>query len=115
MKRFVLPSIGLVAALWAAFSIARTQPRRERTDPPVPPPVSDFASTVAAVGLVEASTENISVGAPLSALVTRVFVVAGQAVGMGDPLFELDTRHLRADRDVKREALAVARTETEVA
>src|SRR4030095_16697527 len=80
MKRFVLPLVGVLAALWATLSIARTQPRRENTAPPAPPPVSDSPSTVAAVGLVEASTENISVGSPLPAVVERVFVTPGQMV-----------------------------------
>ena len=60
MKRLILPFIGILAALWATFSVARTQPRRQRTEPPAPPPVSDFPNTIAAVGLVEASTENLS-------------------------------------------------------
>jgi len=115
MKRFILPFVGLLAAVWATFSVVRTQPRRERTDPPAPPPVSDFSKTVAAVGIVEASTENISVGTPLGGVVARVFVTAGQTVKEGEPLFELDTRHLRADLGVRKEALAVARAQTGVA
>ena len=115
MKRFLFPALGLLAGLWAAFSIARTQPHRQQTEPPAPPPVSEFASTVAAVGLVEASTENISVGAALGGVVARVFVTAGQSVRAGDPLFEIDTRHLHADLDVKREALAVTRAQVVVA
>jgi HlyD family secretion protein len=114
MKRLIFPIVGVLAAAWATFSVVRTQPRLSRTDPPAPPPVSDFASTVAAVGLVEASTENISVGAPFSGLVTRVFVTAGQNVEAGSPLFEIDSRHLRADRAVKREALSVARAQVGV-
>ncbi len=108
MKRFLLPLIGLLAAGWAAFSIARTTPRRESTDPPSRPPVSDFRDTVAAVGVIEASTENIAIGTPLSGTVPRVFVRAGDAVASGDPLFELDTRHLRAELDVRRQTRAVA-------
>src|SRR5207245_1275264 len=101
--------------LWATFSVARTQPKRERTEPAAPPPVSDFPSTVAAVGLVEASTENISVGTPLAGVVTRVFVTAGQTVRSGDPLFELDTRHLRADLAVREQAVGVAQARAAVA
>ena len=115
MKRFIFPLVGVLAAAWATFSVARTQPRRERTDPPVPPPVSDFPRTVAAVGIVEASTENISIGTPLGGVVVRVFVTAGQTVRTGDPLFEIDTRHLRADRGVRIEALDVARAQAGVA
>ncbi len=115
MKRLVLPLVGLLAALWATFSIARTQPRREATEPPARPPVSAFPNTVAAVGLVEASTENISVGSPLAAVVARVFVTPGQTVKQRDPLFELDARHLHADREVKGQALVVAKAQEEVA
>jgi multidrug efflux pump subunit AcrA (membrane-fusion protein) len=115
MKRYALPLIGVLAAVWATFSVARTHPRRQTTDPPGPPPVSGFPSTVAAVGLVEASTENISVGSPLAGVVERVYVTAGQDVRAGDPLFALDVRHLRAQLRVRREALAVARARVGVA
>src|SRR5207245_1039299 len=102
-------------AFWATYSVARTHPSRQPTDPPAPPPVPDFPNTVAAVGLIEASTENISIGTPLPGVVTRVFVVAGQTVKSGAPLFELDTRHLRAQLKVRQKALAVARARVGVA
>jgi multidrug efflux pump subunit AcrA (membrane-fusion protein) len=115
MRRLPLPFIGLMAAAWATFSIARTQPRRVATDPPAPPPVAEFPSTAAAVGLVEASTENIAVGTPLGGVVAEVFVTAGQTVKTGEPLFELDNRHLHADLRVREQALAVARARAAVA
>ena len=115
MKRFILPIVGVVAAAWATFSVARTQPRRQATEPPAPPPVSGFPNTVAAVGLVEASTENISVGTPLPGVVAKVFVIAGQTVKAGEPLFELDLRQLRADLAVRQQAVAVARARSAVA
>jgi HlyD family secretion protein len=115
MKRFILPFVGIAAAVWAAYSVVRTQPRRAPTDPPAPPAVSDFTDTVAAVGLIEASTENISVGTPLAGVVTRVFVTAGQNVKPGDALFELDTRQLRAELAVRQQAVGVARARADVA
>jgi multidrug efflux pump subunit AcrA (membrane-fusion protein) len=114
-RRLLLPVIGVLAALGAAYSVARTQPRRHRTDPPSPPPVSDFAKTVAAVGLVEANSENIAIGTPLAGVVGRVFVKVGQSVKSGDPLFALDTRQLLADLAVRRQALAVAKSRIRVA
>jgi multidrug efflux pump subunit AcrA (membrane-fusion protein) len=115
MKRFILPSIGILAAMWATYSVVRTQPSRASTDPPGPPAVSDFPDTVAAVGLIEASTENISVGTPLAGVVVRVFVSAGQTVRAGDPLFELETRRLRSDLAVRQQAVSVARARVSVA
>jgi HlyD family secretion protein len=115
MKRYIFPAIGVFAAVWSAYSVVRTQPRRERTDPPAPPAVSDFSNTVAAVGLVEASTENIWVGTPLGGVVTHVFVTAGQSVRAGEPLFELDLRQLRADLTVRQQAVSVAQSRTRIA
>jgi multidrug efflux pump subunit AcrA (membrane-fusion protein) len=113
-RRFLLPLIGILAAGWATYSIARTTPRRESTDPPSRPPASDFRDTVAAVGVIEASTENIAIGTPLSGIVPKVFVRAGDAVRSGDPLFELDTRQLRAEIEVRRQARAVAASRARV-
>ncbi len=115
MKRVLLPAIGVLAAFWATYSIARTAPRRQPTDPPAPPPVSEYPDAVAAVGLIEPSTENISVGTPLSGVVTAVHVAAGQKVRTGDPLFELDVRQLRADLAVKKRSLAVGESRVAVA
>src|SRR5262245_17438291 len=115
MKTPVLPIVGVVVAVAATLSVARTYPRREATNPPTDPPVSEFANTVAAVGLVEASSENISVGSPLPGVVTRVYVAAGQRVRAGDPLFELDLRQERADLVMRRQELTVSRARVSVA
>jgi len=115
MKRFLLPVIGILAALWAAYSVARTAPRRHSTNPPAAAPVSDFSKTVAAVGLIEANSENIAIGTPLAGVVDKVFVSVGQSVKSGDPLFVLDTRQLRADLAVRRSSLAVAKSGIRVA
>lgn len=115
MKRILLPLIGVLAAFWAAYSVARTRPRRQTTSPPTPPPVSDFTKTVAAVGLVEANSENIAIGTPLAGVVDRIYVAVGQSVKEGDPLFTLDIRQLRADLAVRRGSLAVARSSVNVA
>jgi multidrug efflux pump subunit AcrA (membrane-fusion protein) len=114
-KRALLPVLGVLAAIWATYSIARTTPRRETTNPPSPPPEPEHSDTVAAVGLIEASTENISIGTPLSGVVARVFVAAGQEVREGDPLFQLDVRHLRADLEVKQRALSADAARVSVA
>lgn len=104
----VLPWIAAGAAVLATVSILRTQPKRERTNPPVAPPTAQYSDTVAAVGLIEASTENVSIGTHLSGVVERVFVSVGQPVKTGDPLFRLDTRALEAERAVRQAALQTA-------
>jgi len=115
MKRFALPVIGILSALWAAYSVARTAPRRHSTNPPAAAPVSDFPRTVAAVGLVEANSENITIGTPLAGVVSQVFVSVGQSVQAGDPLFVLDTRQLLADLTVRQRTLASRKSAVRVA
>jgi HlyD family secretion protein len=96
------------------ISVVRSQPRHETNLPPSPPPVSPYVHTVAAEGLVESSSENISIGTPLSDVVTAVPVVVGQKVKAGDPLFKLDDRQLQADLATRQAELGVAETQVKV-
>jgi len=117
MKRriSILPIAAIVVAILAAVAVARMQPRRVPTNPPTPPPNSEFRNTVAAVGLIESSSENIRIGSHLSGIVDEVLVRAGDEVREGAPLFRLDTRHLRAALNDADAAVDVARSGVGVA
>ncbi len=114
MKKFILPLIALAALVFGIGSVVRSQPRHEVTVPPSPPPASPFSHTVAAVGLVETSTENIAIGTPLSDVVTEVLVTVGQPVKAGDPLFKLDDRQRRADLAARQAEQRVAESQVKV-
>jgi HlyD family secretion protein len=114
MKRTILPIIALAAMTFGIFSVVRSQPRHETNLPPSPPPVSPYPRVVAADGLVEASSENISIGTPISEVVMEVPVVVGQKVKVGDPLFKLDDRQLQADLRARQAELGVAETQVHV-
>jgi RND family efflux transporter MFP subunit len=114
MKRIILPIVASAALAFGLISVVRSQPRRETNLPPSPPPVSPYEQVVAADGLVEASSENISIGTPISEVVLEVPVVVGQKVKAGDPLFKLDDRQLQADLLVRRAELGVAETQVHV-
>ncbi|HEY6248475.1 MAG TPA: biotin/lipoyl-binding protein [Candidatus Angelobacter sp.] len=96
MKRWFIPVIAAFALTFGIISVVRSQPRQEATNPPVRPPESAFARNVAAVGLVETSTENIAIGSHLPGVVEKVFVTVGDPVKAGAPLFKIDHRNLRA-------------------
>jgi len=117
MKRriSILPIIATIVAILAAVAVARMQPRRTPTNPPAPPPASEFQHTVAAVGLIESSSENIRIGSHLSGIVDQVLVRAGDDVEAAAPLFRLETRHLRAALGNADAALDVARSGVGVA
>lgn len=114
MKKTILPLIAFGALTFGIISVVRSQPRHEFSVPPSPPPISPYAHAVAAEGLVEASSENISIGTPLSDVVAEVPVVVGQFVKRGDPLFKLDDRQLQADLASRRAELNVAESQVKV-
>ena len=114
MKKTILPLVAAAALVFGLISVVRSQPRHETNLPPSPPPVSPYEQVVAADGLVEASSENISIGTPISEVVMEVPVVVGQKVKAGDPLFKLDDRQLQADLRTRQAELAVAETQVNV-
>src|SRR5262249_19666120 len=114
MKSITLPLIAVLALTFGIISVVRSQPKQQTTIPISPPPISPYSHTVAAVGLVETSTENIAIGTPLSQVVSDVFVTAGREVKKGDPLFQLDTRQLRSDLHSREAQVRVAEGERKV-
>ena len=75
--------------------------KKLRYQPPPPPPQveparSPYTNSIAATGIIEATRENVKIGASKAGLVTRVFVEAGSKVKEGDPLLQLDDREARA-------------------
>lgn len=109
MKRYVVPAIAIVSLSFAIVWTVAATPVHKATAPPSPPPETVFEKTVAAVGLVEPESENISVSCAVSGLVTAVYVNAGDRVRAGQKLFSLDDRDLHADLRVKQAALEAAK------
>ncbi|MBX7221311.1 MAG: efflux RND transporter periplasmic adaptor subunit [Blastocatellia bacterium] len=108
MKKYFLPALALVALVYASMSVYSSRPVRKPVAPPGQPPTTVFPSSVAAVGLIEASSENIAVSTPVAGLVTKVFVKVGDPVKSGTRLFALDDRDLQAELALRRAALSVA-------
>ena len=113
MKSIALPVFAALVLLVATVSIVRSQPHRQLEPPDAAPPRSQFENRVAAVGLVEASSENFSLSAELPGVVDKVYVKVGQDVKAGDPLVKLDTRALEAARLERQNDLAVRKAEVE--
>ncbi len=106
MKHKILPIIALVVFSFATASIVRTQNRVKTNPPPFSPPRSAFVQRVAAAGLIEASSENISIASHIQGVVEKVFVVAGQEVKRGEPILKLDTRALEASKAERQSEVA---------
>src|SRR5579863_3843808 len=96
IRKYVLPLlavIGLAIAVVMVFRGNRTVPTAQAV---VKTANAPFTSYIFGPGIVEASTENIAIGTPVSGIVTAVYVKWGDRVKSGDPLFKVDTRDLEA-------------------
>lgn len=108
---FGLPLASLVLGALAISSVALNREDTSLLEPPAPPPRSPFEATVACLGIVEPRGEAIEVGSALPGVVAEVFVMAGQPVSAGAPLFRLDDRALRAELRVRRGEVELARAQ----
>jgi RND family efflux transporter MFP subunit len=66
---------------------------------------------VAGSGIVEASTENISLGTSVAGIVAQIFVQIGSNVKIGDPLFTIDDRAIRAELATRHAEVQVAQAQ----
>jgi putative ABC transport system ATP-binding protein len=108
LPRCLLPLASFGLLLLAVGQAIKAGRERPASPPPFAPAHAPFRSQVAGLGIVEARSENIAVGAPAPGLVRQVFVRVSQRVRAGEPLFCLDTRPLEAELGVRKANLALA-------
>src|SRR5262245_36838653 len=108
MKMLILPLVSGLSLTVAAYHMVRAQQVAPELPPPRPPVAAPFEQTLAASGVVEAQTENISLGAHVPGVVETVHVKVGQRVAQGAPLFQVDDRAARAVLAVREGELADA-------
>src|SRR5712691_11607112 len=96
IRKYVLPLLaiaGLAIAVAMVITGNRAAPDAQTVLQSANAP---FTSYIFGPGIVEASTENIAIGTPVSGIVTAVYVKWGDRVKSGAPLFKVDTRDLQA-------------------
>jgi multidrug resistance efflux pump len=114
LGKFVVPTLAVLMLVFAILHVVRASQTPADPPPPAEPPRTPFGHTVAGSGLVEAQTENISVGSALAGVVLEVYVPVekvGQHVKAGDPLFRVDDRHLEAQLAYQEATLKAARAQ----
>lgn len=96
LRKYLLPFLALLGAIFGLLTVRWTQ--KEVPTPPIlfPPPKSPYDHAIAAVGIIEASSQNISIGTPFNEIIDKIFIVEGDRVKTGDPLFQLDLRNFEA-------------------
>jgi HlyD family secretion protein len=102
---FYIAMIGVGAT---AVIASRMSSQPASPPPPIEPPQKPYETSVAASGIIEAMSENVSIGVPEAGLVTTVHVKVWDCVKKGQPLFTLDGRELNAQRKVDQANAMVA-------
>lgn len=114
LRNWLLPIVSLSLLLFGTMHMLTAARGQPPIEPPVSPPRSPFGETIAASGIIEPRSENISVGSPFSGVILEVFVAAdkvGSTVDQGTPLFRIDDRHLKAQLAVEQALLATPRAQ----
>lgn len=109
--KYFLPLLAAGMLVFSILQVVRAHQSPPKPPPPVEPPRTPFGKTVAGSGVVEAETENISIGSPLPGVVIEVYVPVeqvGKVVKKGDPLFLIDTRQLKAQLKYYQASLLAA-------
>ena len=106
--KYFLPLLSIAGVLFAIYSVITSTKVTPAALPIVQPSQSPYKSQIAGSGLVEANTENISVGTLVSGVISEVAVQVNQNVKKGDVLFRLDDRDLQAQTKVAQAALMSA-------
>lgn len=93
--------------------------KRLKSQPPPPPPLveparSPFTNSIAATGIIEATKENVKIGANKSGLIQKIFVQVGSQVKIGEPLLQMDNRELTARLETARSNLKVLQATLEM-
>ena len=113
VRKIGLPLMAVFMLGFAVYHVVRAQQTPPKIDSSKLPAGSPFGRSggVAGAGLIEAQTENISVGTNLPGIVTEVMVKVWQAVNIGDPLFRLDDRALSQEWQNRKSALDLSKAQ----
>lgn len=109
MYKYLPPALALIGALLGIAIVIWSKHQNPVPSILFPPPVSPYEHSIAASGIIEASSQNISVGTPFNEIIEKIYVIEGDYVKAGDPLFQLDLRNFLAEVEVAKAQLASAK------
>lgn len=107
--KYTLPILAITGFLFAAYTVVSSNKPMPIAPAVAQPSSAPFKSFIAGAGIIEAKSQNIAIGTPLSGIVSTIAVKVGDKIKAGAPLFYLDDRETRAELAVKLADLAKAR------
>lgn len=108
----ILAAAGLIFAAYSINKGSKPVPIAAAVSEPASAP---FAAYIAGSGIIEAQSQNIAIGTPLSGIVKTVAVKVGDSVTANTPLFYIDDQDSRATLAVKQADLAKAQADVGIA
>jgi RND family efflux transporter MFP subunit len=111
----ILPVLASSGFLFAAYTVISGSQPMPVAAAVVEPATAPFKGFIAGSGIIEAKSQNIAMGTPLSGIVQTVSVSVGDKIKAGAPLFTLDDREANAALAMKRADLAKAQADANVA
>ena len=94
IRKYFLPALAVIGVVVAVAMVVEGNRTPAAAPPAFQPSEAPYSSYIFGPGIIEASTQNIAVGTPVSGIVTAVHVTWGEGVRAGAPLFKVDTRDL---------------------
>lgn len=104
LTKYIIPAVAVFGIIFAVLFVRAGNKPIPASQPVALPAQAPFEASIAGAGIVEASTENIAVGAVVPGIVTEIFVKVGDHVTKGQPLFRIDDRDLQALLQVRQAA-----------
>jgi multidrug efflux pump subunit AcrA (membrane-fusion protein) len=113
--KLLLPLLALAGFLFASYTVVSGNKAAPIAPAVTEPATAPYKAFIAGAGIVEAKSQNISIGTSLSGIVKSVAVKVGDSVNAGDSLFFIDDREYSAELITKKADLSKALADVEVA
>lgn len=105
LPKYTLPVLAITGFLFGVFSVVISNKPTPIAKAVSEPADTFFRSFIAGSGIIEAKSQNISIGTQLPGIVTTVAVKVGDRVKSGDVLFKLDDREALAEMKIRHSEL----------
>ena len=106
LPKHTLPVLAAMGFAFGVYTVVNGNQPVPVAQPVAEPANSPFPTFIAGSGIVEAKSQNISIGTPLGGIVLQVAVKVGDMVKAEDILFRIDDREALAELGVRKANLA---------
>lgn len=99
MKLRYILVIAIICLVLSVIYVVQSYNKEPERKPYRSPAEKPYSNSLAGTGIIESLNENISVDPYWQGKVVKVFVKEGDKVNKGDPIYELDSKEMRANLD----------------